>query len=71
MDHVINAMRPFYDVTLEWYIKEQKEEHYKKFSDNPYWPELKALNDSMNVIRKYLGWDSINLVEEIRFMLGD
>lgn len=70
MNHVINVMRPFYEVTLDCYIKEHKAGNYKKFSDNPYWTELKALNDSMNVIREYLGWDSNDLVREIRSVLG-
>ena len=69
MDHVINVMTPYYEVTLDCYIEEHKEGKYKKYSDNPYWHELQTLNSSMNILRKYLGWEPNNIVSEIRFRL--
>lgn len=67
MDHVLDAMRPHYEVTLDWFIEEQKKGKYKKLSDNPYYGELKALIDAMNVIRKYLGWETVKLSEEVKW----
>jgi hypothetical protein len=69
MDHVIEAMRPHYEVLLDWFIEEHKKGQYKKLSDNPYYDEIKALIDAMNILRKYLGWDSIKLSEEVKWRL--
>lgn len=69
MDHVIEAMQPHYDVLLDWYIEEHQKGKYKKLSDNPYYDEVKALIDAMNILRKYLGWDSIKLSEEVSWRL--
>jgi len=69
MDHVIEAMQPHYDVLLDWYIEEHKKEKHKKLSDNVYYEEIKALIDAMNVLRKYLGWDTIKLSEEVSWRL--
>lgn len=69
MDHVLEAMQPHYDVLLEWFIEEHKKGQYKKLSDNPYYEEIKALIDAMNILRKYLGWGSIKLSEEVSWRL--
>jgi len=69
MDHVLDAIRPHYEVTLDWFIKEQRTGKYKKFSDNPFYDEVKALIDAMNVLRKYLGWETIKLKDEVEFYL--
>lgn len=69
MDHVIEAMRPHYEVLLDWFIEEHKKGQCKKLSDNPYYDEIKALIDAMNILRKYLGWDSIKLSEEVKWRL--
>ena len=69
MDHVIEAMRPHYEVLLDWFIEEHKKGQYKKLSDNPYYEEIKALIDAMNILRKYLGWDSIKLSDEVKWRL--
>jgi len=55
MDHVLNAMRPHYEALLDCFLEEHRTGKYKKFSDNPYYEEVKALIDAMNVLRKYLG----------------
>lgn len=69
MDHVINAMQPYYDVTLEWFLSEQRSREYKNISDNPYYEELMALINSMNIIREYLGWGSIILEDELELYI--
>lgn len=69
MDHVLDAMYPHYEVTLDWFIEEHKKENHKKLSDNVYYEEVKALIDAMNILRKYLGWDSIKLSDEVKFRL--
>ena len=69
IDHVLDAMKPHYEVTLDWFIEEQRTGKYKKFLDNPYDEEVKALIDSMNILRKYRGWDTIRLKDEVAFYL--
>ena len=69
MDHVLNAMQPHYEAILNCFIEEQRIGKYKKFSENPYYEEIKALIDSMNILRKYLGWEPISLKREIEFYL--
>ena len=71
MDHVIEAMQPHYEVLLDWFIEEHKKGQYKKLSDNPYYEEIKALIDAMNILRKYLGWDSIKLSDEVKWRLEE
>ncbi len=71
MDHVIEAMRPHYEALLDWFIEEHKKGQYKKLSDNPYYEEIKALIDAMNILRKYLGWDSIKLSDEVKWRLEE
>ena len=69
MDHVINAMQPHYDVLLDWFIEEHRKGQYKKLSDNPYYGEIKALIDAMNILRKYLDWETVKLSEEVRWRM--
>ena len=69
MDHVLNAMQPHYEAVLNCFIEEQRIGKYKKFSENPYYEEIKALIDSMNILRKYLGWEVITLKREIEIYL--
>ncbi|MCT4686609.1 hypothetical protein [Vallitalea sp.] len=69
MDHVLNGMRSYYEVYRDLFIEEHRNNNYKKFSDNPYYDEVKALIDSMNILRKYLGWDNITLKQELEYCL--
>ena len=69
MDHVLEGMRAHYEVLLDWFIEEHRKGQYKKLSDNPYYDEVKTLIDAMNILRKYLGWDSIKLSEEVSWRL--
>lgn len=71
MDHVLNSIEVFYEVYLDEFIVEQKAKKYKKLSDNPYYTEIKTIIDSMNILRKYLGYDNIKLSEEVKMILGD
>lgn len=65
MDHVIEGMEQHYEITLDWFIEEQKRGKYKTFSANPYNKEIKALIEAMNILRKYMGWETLKLSEEV------
>lgn len=69
MDHVLEAIQGHYEVYLDLFIDEHRKCQYKKLSDNPYYDEVKAIIDAMNVLRKYLGWDTIKLSEEVSWRL--
>lgn len=69
MDHVLDAIRPHYEALLDCFLEEHRTGNYKRFSDNPYYDEVKALIDAMNVLRKYLGWETIKLKDEVEFYL--
>lgn len=71
MDHAINSLKPFYEVTRDWFIEEHRSGKYKKFSENPYYEELKALVDAMNILRKYLGWETIRIKDEVEFYIQE
>lgn len=65
MDHVLEGMKSHYEIYLDNFIMEHRKGNYKKLSDNPFYWEVKTLIDSMNIIRKYLEWDTIKLSEEV------
>jgi len=67
MDHVLNSISSFYDVYLDEFMEYQREGKYKKLSDNPMYGEVKAIIDAMNILRKYLGWETIKLSEEVLY----
>lgn len=71
IDHAINSLQPFYEVTLDWFLEEHRTGNYKKYSENPYYDELKALINAMNILRQYMGWDRIRLKDEVEFYLED
>lgn len=69
MDHAINALQTYYEVTLEQFIEEHKSNNHESIVDNPYYLELKALSESLNILRQYEGLQLINLNEEIEHYL--
>jgi hypothetical protein len=69
MDHAINSLEPFYEVTLDQFVEEHRSGKYKKLSENPFYEELKALIDAMNILRKYLGWETIKLKDQVKFYM--
>lgn len=69
MDHVLDSMKSHYEISFGWFMEEQRTGEYKKFSDNPFYGEVKALIDSMNILRKYMGWEKITLKSEVEFYL--
>lgn len=70
MDHAIEALEVFYEVTLDWFMEEHREENHIKLSDNSNYHELKALIDAMNILRKYMGWETIKLSEEVALRMS-
>jgi len=69
IDHVLEAVSSHYEVYRDLFIEEHRMGNYKKLTDNPYYDEIKTIIDAMNILRKYLGWETINLKEEVKFYL--
>ena len=69
MDHVLDGMYPHYEVTLDWFMEEHRTGKFKKLSDNPWYGELKALIEAMNILRKYMGSETIKLSEEVTLLM--
>ena len=69
MDYVLNAMLLHYESVLGNFVEAQRTGEYKRFSDNPFYSEMKALIDSMNILREYLGWEVLTLKQEVEFYL--
>lgn len=69
MDHAINAIRPYYDVTSSMFICEWKTGDYKKISECPSYHELKALSQAINVMSQY--YDESNWAETPREIISD
>ena len=61
MDHVINSMQPFLEVAVDHFVDDWRKHDYKKHSDSPYYAELKAILDSANILRQYMGWHRLTI----------
>lgn len=70
IDHVLESINSHYEVYRDLFMEEHRAGKYKRFSDNPYYEEVKAIIDAMNVLRKYLGWETISLKKEVEFYLN-
>lgn len=67
MDHVIERIEVDMDIEFYEFYKEWKSKKYNKFSDCPSYEVLKALIDSSNILRKYLGWELLSIKKLIMF----
>lgn len=67
IDHLIEK----FDVEINWatesFIKEWQSGSYKKYSDCPSYEELKTLLDSVNILRKYCGWEKMTIKGIVEF----
>lgn len=66
MDHVMLKIEQYYDVYFDNFIEAHIKYGHKKLSDNPLYPELKIIVDSINLYRKFLDLPVINLSAEVK-----
>ena len=67
MDHLVEAFDAHIEFDFNCFYEELKSGKYKKYSDCPSYAGLKVTIDSVNILRKYIGWDRIsirNMVKE-------
>ena len=67
MDHVIDRIENDMNIEFNEFYKEWKSTKYKKFSECPSYEILKALIDSSNALRKYLGWELVSIKNMIMY----
>lgn len=68
IDHVIDRIENDIEIEFQEFYKEWKSKKYKKFSECPSYGVLKALIDSSNILRKYIGWDRLSIKNMIMDM---
>ncbi|NMM65533.1 hypothetical protein HBE96_23430 [Clostridium sp. P21] len=61
MDHLIDNFDVYIEDSFNDFYKEWTSKKYKKFSECPSYGELKTLLDSVNPLRKYIGWESLSI----------
>lgn len=71
MDHAIDSLQPFYEAELGEVVEEYGSGKYKKVSDCPSYPALKALTDAINRLNKYMGWERINASLEVKIRIRE
>jgi uncharacterized protein YgiB involved in biofilm formation len=70
MERVYNSIQAFWSPYLDDFMAAQRTGKYKKFTNNPCYSELKAINDAMNVIRKEMGKDAVKLSNAIKLQIS-
>ncbi|KGK88002.1 hypothetical protein [Clostridium sp. HMP27] len=66
MDHLIDQFDAFIDFDFNCFYEELKSGKYgTKYSDQPTYPSLKATIDSVNILRKYMGWNMLSIKEMV------
>jgi len=66
MDHVMLKIEQYYDIYFESFIEFHIKYGHKNLSDNPLYPELRILTDSINLYRKFLDLPVIKLSTEVK-----
>ena len=70
MDHVYNSIQAFWSPYLDDFMAAQRTGKYKKFTNNPCYSDLKAINDAMNIIRRQMGRDTVKLSDQIKLQIS-
>jgi hypothetical protein len=53
MDHVINSIKSYYEIEIDFLVEEWTSKKYKKLSDCPSYASCKAMNDAIVRLEKY------------------
>jgi len=63
IDHLTDKFDVYIDSSFSDFYKEWESGEYKKFQECPSYYELKTLLNSVNSLRKYMGWNVLNIKE--------
>ncbi|MEG6615348.1 hypothetical protein V6C27_02745 [Peptococcaceae bacterium 1198_IL3148] len=53
MDHVIDGIKTFLEISMDYLREEWRSGEYKKLSDCPSYLECKAMVDAIHILEKY------------------
>jgi hypothetical protein len=69
MDHVIDKIRTYYEIELDYLAEELASKKYSKLSECPSYPACKAMLESMHVLERYYYGESktISIRDEMRW----
>lgn len=68
MDHLIEKFDVYLDSEFNSFYEELKSGEYgTKYSNQPSYDSLKALVDSVNILRKFYGWETLSIKEMITY----
>lgn len=67
MDHILNAIKPYYEAEVSQFLEEWKSGQYKKWSDCPSYDSLRTIIKAANIIRGYLGWSRLTVKELVQY----
>lgn len=62
----LEGLEIFYEIALSEFVSEQRKHKYKKYTENPYYDQLKAFVDSINPLRRYFGFKALNLSQVVK-----
>lgn len=57
MDHAINSLRTYFELSMEELHKEWESDQYRKLSACPTYKECSAYSEAINVLKKHLYGD--------------
>lgn len=63
IDHLIDNFDVYIDWAFNDFYKEWRSGQYRKFSECPSYGELNTLLNSVNPLRKYMGWEALSIKE--------
>ena len=65
MDHIMSGIEEFLPIYLNDFLEEQRKHDHKTLKENPVYPELKLIVDSINQYRDFLSLPKLSLVAMI------
>ncbi|WP_312460595.1 hypothetical protein [Proteiniclasticum sp.] len=61
MDHIMTGIEEFLPIYLNDFLEEQLKHDHKTLKENPVYPELKLIVDSINLYRDFLSLPRLSL----------
>ena len=61
MDHIMTGIEEFLQPYLNDFIEDQRKQDHKTLKENPVYPELKLIVDSINLYRDFLSLPRLSL----------
>ncbi len=66
MDHIMTGIEEFLQPYLDDFLEEQRKNDHKTLKENPVYPELKLIVDSINLYRNFLSLPRLSLAAMVK-----